>query len=325
MTEINIYGTLNNATPDGVIAKAEQIKDSTQGKKQSEINADYKKRIETLETGGGTGSGTTDYNDLTNKPQINGHELSGNKSASDLGLQAAGDYALKSELESATPTIGGNGNWYVGGVDTNVSATGPQGPKGDKGEQGETGETGPKGDKGDKGEQGNSGVSGTTDNIVVVNNLNGGESTPGNIKVLAAEQGKVLNEKLTELDTKIDKITTEYNVSAFFPTGGSNGSNKYDLASAIGKVPAELRTGGLTVSFLNESGDTEKWEFGGGSWTVGNFSQVGASKLSELGIIEVKYVQESNPSTGMEMVIYALEQKITYFPIQWSILGWIFL
>ena len=191
MTEINIYGTLNNATPDGVIAKAEQIKDSTQGKKQSEINADYKKRIETLETGGGTGSGTTDYNDLTNKPQINGHELSGNKSASDLGLQAAGDYALKAELESATPIIGENGNWYVGGVDTNVSATGP------------------KGDKGDKGEQGNSGVSGTTDNIVVVNNLNGGESTLGNIKVLAAEQGKVLNEKLTELSNKTDNLESQ--------------------------------------------------------------------------------------------------------------------
>lgn len=142
MTEINIYGTLNNATPDGVIAKAEQIKDSTQGKKQSEINADYKKRIETLETGGGTGSGTTDYNDLTNKPQINGHELSGNKSASDLGLQAAGDYALKSEipdtgkfatkeeLNNITPTIGENGNWFINGEDTGKPAKGSDGADG---------------------------------------------------------------------------------------------------------------------------------------------------------------------------------------------------
>lgn len=31
--------------------------------------------------------GVTDYNDLENKPQINGHALSGDKSASDLGLQ----------------------------------------------------------------------------------------------------------------------------------------------------------------------------------------------------------------------------------------------
>lgn len=39
-------------------------------------------------TGGG-GGGTTNYNALENKPQINSHELSGNKSSSDLGLQAA--------------------------------------------------------------------------------------------------------------------------------------------------------------------------------------------------------------------------------------------
>lgn len=76
--------------------------------------------------------------------------------------------------------------------------------------------------------------------------------------------------------------TTEFNVSAFFPTGGTNGSNKYDLSTAIGQVPAELRTAGVKVSFLNESGNVESWEFSGGSWTVGRFSQVGAGKLTEL-------------------------------------------
>ena len=65
--------------------------------------------------------------------------------------------------------------------------------------------------------------------------------------------------------------TTEFNVSAFFPTGGTNGSNKYDLASAIGKVPAELRTAGLKVSFLNSSGKPESWKYQGGSWAVANF------------------------------------------------------
>ena len=65
--------------------------------------------------------------------------------------------------------------------------------------------------------------------------------------------------------------TTEFNVSAFFPTGGTSGSNKYDLASAIGKVPAELRTAGLKVSFLNSSGKPEFWKYQGGSWAVANF------------------------------------------------------
>lgn len=38
---------------------------------------------------GGGGGGTSDYDDLTDKPQINSVTLSGNKSASDLGLAPA--------------------------------------------------------------------------------------------------------------------------------------------------------------------------------------------------------------------------------------------
>lgn len=36
--------------------------------------------------GGGGGGGTTNYNQLSNKPQINGHTLSGNKTTSELGF-----------------------------------------------------------------------------------------------------------------------------------------------------------------------------------------------------------------------------------------------
>ena len=44
-------------------------------------------RVEDLEEGGG-GGGTTDYEQLSNQPQINGVTLQGNKTASALGLQA---------------------------------------------------------------------------------------------------------------------------------------------------------------------------------------------------------------------------------------------
>lgn len=44
-------------------------------------------------------AGTTDYNDLSNKPQVNSVELSGNKTLDELGIQAKGDYALKSDVE----------------------------------------------------------------------------------------------------------------------------------------------------------------------------------------------------------------------------------
>ena len=47
----------------------------------------YLKAIADNAGGGGGGGGTTDYTQLSNKPQINSHELSGNKTSSDLGLQ----------------------------------------------------------------------------------------------------------------------------------------------------------------------------------------------------------------------------------------------
>lgn len=46
---------------------------------------------------GGSG-GTSDYEDLDNKPSINNVELNGNKSLNDLGIQPAGSYALASDI-----------------------------------------------------------------------------------------------------------------------------------------------------------------------------------------------------------------------------------
>lgn len=45
-------------------------------------------------TGGG-GGGTSDYTQLSNKPQINGVELTGNKTLDSLGIQAKGEYVTK--------------------------------------------------------------------------------------------------------------------------------------------------------------------------------------------------------------------------------------
>lgn len=104
--------------------------------------------------------------------------------------------------------------------------------------------------------------------------------------------------------------TTEFNVSAFFPTGGTNGSNKYDLSTAIGQVPAELRIAGLTVSFINSDGDTEKWEFSGGSWAVGSFEKVGAGKLTDLIKNEIININHLNNSYDT----YSLEEAISLIP-----------
>lgn len=90
--------------------------------------------------------------------------------------------------DGITPTIGENGNWYLGDTDTgktsrgetgpqgetgpagtkgDTGATGPQGPRGEKGDtgpagpKGDTGGTGPQGPKGDKGDDGQPGENGT--------------------------------------------------------------------------------------------------------------------------------------------------------------------
>lgn len=57
---------------------------------------------------GGGGGGTTDYDDLSNKPKIGGVTLSGNKSASDLGLATTTDLAGKQDTLTfdSVPTDG---------------------------------------------------------------------------------------------------------------------------------------------------------------------------------------------------------------------------
>ena len=72
-----------------------------------------------------------------------------------------------SDGHTPTITIGANGNWYIDGVDSNISAKGEKGDKGDKGDtgapgpQGIQGIQGPKGDKGDTGADGHTPIKGT--------------------------------------------------------------------------------------------------------------------------------------------------------------------
>lgn len=91
-----------------------------------------------------------------------------------------------------------------------------------------------------------------------------------------------------------DKKFNELNISALYPTNGVDGTNKYDLAGAIAQVPAEYRNiQGLKVSFVNESGDTETWEYKGTTWVVGSFSEVGAKKFSELSKEDMALAQKN--------------------------------
>lgn len=75
---------------------------------------------EAIEQGGG--GGTSDYSQLENKPQINGHELNGSKTSADLGLVGAGgtDYFIYNGIRiyvSATEPTGTipDGSIWIGG------------------------------------------------------------------------------------------------------------------------------------------------------------------------------------------------------------------
>ncbi|MDY3266229.1 MAG: DUF2817 domain-containing protein [Phocaeicola sp.] len=157
---------------------------------------------------GGNDSGTTDYTELENKPTINNIELSGNKTLDDFGIASKNDLENKQDnIDEISIEVDSNvgipsGSAEFNGGSLNLSFKNLKGQKGDIGPKGNTGKTGP---QGLQGPQGNSGITGSPEDMVVVNNLNGGESETGSIKVLAAEQGKVIDDKITYLDkNKLD-------------------------------------------------------------------------------------------------------------------------
>ena len=101
--------------------------------------------INEVNISGGGGSGTKNYNELFNRPSINGVVLEDDKTSADLKL----DFISK-EKGNTSEIIFDDGeslqDKYVdGGI---AGPKGPQGPKGDPGEQG------PKGDPGEPGKQG---------------------------------------------------------------------------------------------------------------------------------------------------------------------------
>ena len=65
-------------------------------------------------SGGGGGGGTSNYNQLSNKPQINGVELSGNKSSSDLGISGVNFTDVTSHIASGIDISNINGVLIIG-------------------------------------------------------------------------------------------------------------------------------------------------------------------------------------------------------------------
>lgn len=101
------------------------------------------------------------------------------------------------------------------------------------------------------------------------------------------------------LDSRLNKITTEYNVSLFHPTEGIDGGNKYTLETAIAKIPNSLRNVGIKCSFLNEGGMVETWMYLSGTFTnTSNWINIGGEKITEIeqGIIQDSYSSDYKKS-----------------------------
>lgn len=180
----------------------------------------------------GSGSGTSNYNDLENKPSIGNVSLEGNKTLDELGIPSKQEVKEKQDaISQVNVTVNDaegtpSGSASVSGSTLNINLENIKGRPGEAGPSNTiTIGTVTPSDSTDeasatftgespnqilnlvlpRGRQGNSGVSGSTADIVVINDLNGGESEVGSVKVLAAEQGKVLDKKKPDIkDSEAD-------------------------------------------------------------------------------------------------------------------------
>lgn len=96
--ELRPYGTDSTAPPTEPLTREEQYLSAIAGvTSSSDIPPKPLTRVEKYlnriveNGGGGGGGGTTNYNELSNRPQVENKTLEGNMSLSDLGAQAALD------------------------------------------------------------------------------------------------------------------------------------------------------------------------------------------------------------------------------------------
>ena len=112
--------------------------------------------------------------------------------------------------DGVTPTIGANGNWFIGETDTGVPATGPKGDKGDKGDRGNAGQDGIAGTAGTNGATPTFRINGETGALEI--SYDGETWTDvsfvevGEVPVSAVDPN-LLDDSLTEYNYPMDTVT----------------------------------------------------------------------------------------------------------------------
>ena len=151
--------------------------------------------------------------------------------------------------DGLVPTVGENGNWFIGETDTGVPATGPKG---------DTGATGAEGQKGDRGPDGATGSDAPaveipilryneTDEVYEASYDNGAtweaiESVAGTPMELPATNANLLDATLAEYDYPMDQIIVSDLCITYFLDEDDPNWNKYMYAE------------GYKVAFINIEG-----------------------------------------------------------------------
>ena len=79
-----------------------------------------------------------------------------------------------------------------------------------------------------------------------------------------------------DLRVAASELIGEVNVSKIYPTGGTDGTDKYTLEAAVAKIPESLRSVGIKCSFTGEGGLPQTWTYMGGTWgEAGSWEQFG--------------------------------------------------
>ena len=99
------YTNINDINLDWIIKQVKQLASALQGKQDKPDSTGTAGQVLGLDSSlnpvwvdqSGGGGGTTNYNSLENKPQIQGITLTGNKTASDLGLALSAELAEKQD------------------------------------------------------------------------------------------------------------------------------------------------------------------------------------------------------------------------------------
>ena len=125
---------------------------------------------------------------------------------------------------------------------------------------------------------------------------------------LLCENNEVVKE-VGSFKNNIEKAIT-YNVSYNHPTDGLNGTDNYDLNTAIGVVPVEYRVNGIVISFLNKNDVIENWEKSiSGTWRAENFRYIGGNN-NETYIDNTEYtVQIPSGISTSSIYLYRIFKK----------------